>query len=82
VHNVSVMCDDKCGARVNNDLLKLGLWPRLHSMCCVQHMVKVGQNHIYTYIYAVYLVISKPKIPYIHRIYMVLANLKYGTYML
>jgi hypothetical protein len=34
----------------------------------------VGQNRIYTYIYAVYLVISKPKIPYVHRIYMVLAN--------
>jgi hypothetical protein len=35
---------------------------------------RVGQNRIYTYIYTVYLVISKPKIPYVHRIYMVLAN--------
>ena len=35
---------------------------------------RVGQNRIYTYIYAVYLVISLPKIPYINRIYMVLAN--------
>jgi hypothetical protein len=35
---------------------------------------RVGQNCIYTYIYTVYLVISKPKIPYVHRIYMVLAN--------
>jgi len=34
------------------------------------HMCRVGQNRIYT----VYLVISKPKIPYVHRIYMVLAN--------
>jgi hypothetical protein len=35
---------------------------------------RVGQNRICTYIYSVYLVISKPKIPYVHRIYMVLAN--------
>jgi len=34
----------------------------------------VGQNRINTYIYTVYLVISKPKILYIHRIHMVLAN--------
>jgi hypothetical protein len=26
-------------------------------------MCRVGQNRIYTYIYTVYLVISKPKIP-------------------
>ena len=38
---------------------------------------RVGQNRIYTYIYTVYLVISKPKIPYVHRIYMVLANPRY-----
>ena len=37
-------------------------------------MCRIGQNRIYTYIYTVYLVISKPKIPYVHRIYMVLAN--------
>ena len=35
---------------------------------------RVGQKRIYTYIYTVYLVISKPKIPYVNRIYMVLAN--------
>jgi hypothetical protein len=46
-------------------------------------MVRVGQNHIYT-VYAymtVYLVISLPKIPYIHRICMVLANPIYGVYI-
>jgi hypothetical protein len=37
-------------------------------------MYRVGQNRICTYIYTVYLVISKPKIPYVHRIHMVLAN--------
>jgi len=37
-------------------------------------MLKVGQNRIYTPYMTVYLVISLPKIPYIHRIYMVLAN--------
>ena len=39
-----------------------------------KYICRVGQNRIYTYIYSVYLVISKPKIPYVHRIYMVLAK--------
>jgi hypothetical protein len=34
----------------------------------------VGKNRIYTPYMAVYLVIPLPKMPYIHRIYMVLAN--------
>ena len=38
------------------------------------HIQRVGQNRIYTPYMTVYLVISLPKIPYIHRIYMVLAN--------
>ena len=37
---------------------------------------RVGQNRIYTYIHTIYL-ISKPKIPYVHRIFMVLANPRY-----
>jgi hypothetical protein len=37
-------------------------------------MCRVGQNCIYTPYLTVYLVISLPTIPYIHRIYMVLAN--------
>jgi len=37
-------------------------------------MTRVGQNRIYTPYMTVYLVISLPKIQYIHRIYMVLAN--------
>ena len=37
-------------------------------------MLRVGQNRIYTPYITVYSVISLPKIPYIHRIYMVLAN--------
>ena len=35
---------------------------------------RVGQNRIHTPYMTVYLVISLPKILYIHRIYMVLAN--------
>jgi negative regulator of sigma E activity len=35
---------------------------------------RVGQNRIYTPYMAVYLVIPLPKIPYMHRIYMVLTN--------
>ena len=40
-------------------------------------MSRVGQNRIYTPYMTVYLVISLSKIPYIHRIYMVLANPTY-----
>jgi len=36
--------------------------------------IRVGQNRIYTPYMTVYLAISLPKIPYMHRIYMVLAN--------
>jgi len=35
---------------------------------------RVGQNRIYTPYMTVYFVISLSKVPYIHRIYMVLAN--------
>jgi len=38
---------------------------------------RVGQNCIYTPYMTVYFVISLPKLPNIHRIYMVLANPKY-----
>jgi len=37
-------------------------------------MLWVGQNRIYAYIYTVYLVIFKPDLPHVHRIYMVLAE--------
>ena len=38
---------------------------------------RVGQSRIYTQYMTVNLVITLPKIPYTHRIYMVLANLRY-----
>ena len=41
---------------------------------CCTHMRRVGQNRIYTPYMTVYMVNSLPKIPYTHRIYMVLAN--------
>ena len=40
-------------------------------------ITRVGQNRIYAPYMTVYLVISLPKSPYIHRIYMVLANPMY-----
>jgi len=46
----------------------------LYTVYRISYICRVGQNCIYTYIYTVYLVISKPKIPYVHRIFMVLAN--------
>jgi hypothetical protein len=38
-------------------------------------MVRVGQDRMYTPYMTVYLVVSLLKLPYIHRIYMVLATL-------
>jgi hypothetical protein len=40
--------------------------------------IRVGQNRIYTPYMTVYLMISLPEIPYIHRINMVLANPTYN----
>jgi len=37
-------------------------------------MHRVGQNRIYTPYMTIYLIESLPKIPYMHRMYMVLAN--------
>jgi hypothetical protein len=45
---------------------------RLRACLCMMSMV--GQNRTYTPYMTVYLMISLPEIPYIHRIYMVLAN--------
>jgi len=42
-------------------------------------IVRVGQNCIYAPYMAVYLVISLPKVPYVHRIFMVLANPRHWT---
>jgi hypothetical protein len=42
--------------------MRMWEWPEPHTC-------RVGQNRIYTYIYTVYLVISKPKIPYVHRMF-------------
>jgi hypothetical protein len=48
-------------------------WPR-YRIC------RVGQNRIYTPYMTVHLVIFLPKLPYIHRIYMVQANPTYLLY--
>jgi hypothetical protein len=45
------------------------------------YMCRVGQNCIYTPYMTVYLVISLQIIPYIHRIYMVLANPIYVSFL-
>jgi hypothetical protein len=45
--------------------------------CREFHIIRVGQNRIYTPYMTVYLVLSLPKIPYIRRIYMVLPNPTY-----
>jgi hypothetical protein len=43
-------------------------------------MCRAGQNRIYTPYMTVYMVISLPKIPNTHRIYMVLANPMYMSH--
>jgi hypothetical protein len=49
---------------------------------CQYYVFRVGQNRIYTPYMTVYFVISLPKSPYIHRIYMVLVNPIYVVYAL
>jgi hypothetical protein len=49
-------------------LLIKGALPQL------RYMSRVGQNRVCTPYMTVLLAISLPKVPYIHRIYMVLAN--------
>jgi hypothetical protein len=41
--------------------------------CATQSMCRVSQNRVYTPYMTVYFVFSLPNIPYVHRIYMVLA---------
>jgi len=38
------------------------------------HMIRVRQTRTYAPYMTVYLVISLPRIPYVHHVYMVLAN--------
>jgi len=51
------------------------------SVCCARiiscSLHRVGQNRIYTPYMTVHLVISLPKLPYVNRIYMVMANPKF-----
>jgi hypothetical protein len=44
-----------------------------------RYVRRVDQNHIYTPYMTIYLIKSLPRIPYIHRIYMVLANSVYSV---
>ena len=58
-----------------NDLLET-LPGSLHALV-YKLISRVGRNRIYAPYMTVYMVISLPKIPYTHRIYMVLANPTY-----
>ena len=51
-----------------------------HLVIYMTHIIRVGQNRIYTPYLTVYLVNCLPKIPYTHRIYTVLANHTYHEY--
>jgi hypothetical protein len=60
------------GRKAYADAIQCWWWALCYLLACL--LCRVDQNRIYTYIYTVYLVIFKPKIPYVHRICMVLAN--------
>jgi hypothetical protein len=67
-------------------VLKFGCGMECMSACMHKRrhafkMRRVGQNRMNAPYMVVYLVISMPKTPYIHRIYMVLANPKNAVYM-
>ena len=53
------------------------LWCPGVCMCVLMCICEVGQNCIYSLYMTVYLVVSLPQIPYLHRIYMVLADQMY-----
>jgi hypothetical protein len=59
---------------VMKDVMKLQIQVREMELCRGEDICRGGQNRIYIPYMTVYLVICLPKIPYIHRIYMVLAN--------
>jgi len=65
------------GAQLENGFAALKcLYPSWCLAKLIQNNLKhrVGQNRMYTLYMTVYFMKSVPKIPYIHRIYMVLAN--------
>jgi len=67
----------KCGHAFGELHAKCGhAFGELPAKCSVliPYMLRIGQNHTYTPYTTVRLVIAFPRIPYIHRIYMVLAN--------
>jgi hypothetical protein len=65
-----------CGHRMHvSHALMYSPPPNLSRQKHTKHITcRVGQNLVYTPYMTVYLMISLPTIPYIHRIYMVLAN--------
>jgi hypothetical protein len=69
-HSSSPAGDESSGSTAGNQLSTIVFEVRTGP--CVQG--RVGQDRIYTPYMTVYLVNFLPKIPYIHRIYMVLAN--------
>jgi hypothetical protein len=73
VYNDCICGDSPAKHTVYTPNMYIWFWPTLH-------MTRVGQNRIYTPYMTVYLMISLPKTPYIHCIYMVLANPTHDTF--
>ena len=74
-----------CLRKKSNAFFSLSLQLEMLASNCgkmvLKRMSRVGQNRIYTPYMTAYSVISLPKILYIHRIYMVLANPKNEQYV-
>jgi hypothetical protein len=67
--SVLISQDKKCGVNTHGHMTRVG-----QNHTYIRCIYSVGQNRIYAPYMTVYLVISLPKIPYIHRINRVLAN--------
>jgi hypothetical protein len=63
--SVLISQDKKCGVNTHGHMTRVG-----QNHTYIRCIYSVGQNRIYAPYMTVYLVISLPKIPYIHRIYI------------
>ena len=78
--NAKCMVKSMYGWWLHNMHGRATILPAAISLYCfvvIKLLSRIGQNRIYTPYMTVYLVIFLPKLPYIHRIYMVLANPNY-----
>ena len=69
IEELDLLLHERC---LHEEEMLVGAAARPHQYT---HILRVGQNRIYTPYMTVYMVISLPKLPYVNRIYMVLPTL-------